>query len=137
MRTLLLFSLLLPLEGLAEEFNCSKDKYSSTVLVKASVDKEGGKASIHVAGETHQAIYYVKGFDRNWSFGIDEPVEKLHASGEKSVSFPYLFVIRPDGVSSYYDFTQKKSSDEMVYPKMVFHCWKQKEDGPWNKYKKN
>lgn len=106
----------------AEEFNCTKDRYSSEVLVKAFVDKESGKASIHAAGETHEAVYYVQGFDRRWEFGLDDPIEVLYPSGEKAMRLPYLFIIRPNGVSSYYDFSQTKNSDDTVPPSMVFDC---------------
>ena len=58
-------------------------------------ENEGGLVS--VAGIIHRARFYVAGLERRWDF----PSDALLADG----SYPYSFIIKPDGTGLYYDFS--------------------------------
>ena len=99
----------------AETFKCQSGNYwrsGGPVVVTATVDKEKVKASISVAGITHDAAYEVAGFDHRWNFG-DHPT--------MTEKYGYTFIIQPDGSAKYYDFT-KSETGVGVSPRQLFIC---------------
>lgn len=81
------------------------------MVVTAAIDKETGEAYISVSGITHDAYYYVAGFNRRWNFGS-------HPDG---TNFGYSFIIMPNGKASYYDFTMS-DADKTAVPSQSFFC---------------
>ena len=65
---------------------------------------------VTVANAAHVASFRIAGLNRRWDFGDDE-------SGD---SYPYAFIIKPDGTGLYYDFST--SSDGTANARDSFNC---------------
>lgn len=63
-----------------------------------------------VASTTQRASFRIAGLNRRWNFGDDE-------SGD---SYPYAFIIKPDGTGLYYDFST--SADGTANASDSFNC---------------
>lgn len=99
-----------------EKWECT-ELHGSKVLVVAKVVQvkgvEIGKVLVAGTGTIQTAQYSVAGFQRRWDFG-------LGTDG----SFRYAFVIDPNGMARYYDFSNVKSG-EKVQASMAFQCKQQ------------
>jgi hypothetical protein len=116
--TILLLSIIFNTTSFAKEvtevWEC-KDRYDtsedffgisiSEVLITAKITSSDS-GEIDVAGITHKTLYGVQGFDRRWDFG-DE-------------SSRYGFIIRPNGLGAYYEYTD----DKLTEASLVVKCTK-------------
>ncbi len=87
-----------------ETWSC---KGTDDVLVVANIDKNRETGSINAAGIEHQTKFRVKGFNRRWDFD----------------SYKYSFIIKPDGLGLYYDFSSIEEG-EKVGPSLTTECEK-------------
>jgi len=115
---LLILSLVVSLNVSADEtierWKCYKDKYSSNVLVTATVKKGRTEGEIQVAGVVHEASFKVVGFNRRWNFSLDK------------VGYRFAFIIKPAGDASYYDFNGVDVVGTKIEPSMFLHCSQKK-----------
>ena len=93
-------------------FNC-REKYSDnySVLVRATAIPAEGIGTIEVAGVKHPATYKVSGFDRDWRFG--PMVDGGHI---------FAFIIKPDGMGYYFDFSLQKPNELHATSSDSFQC---------------
>lgn len=113
MRYAVLMSFLLAGTANAEAFNCQAGRFwkdNAKIVVVATIDEGGEFGTIKVAGVTHQARYRVEGFDRRWDFGLQD-----------DNTFSYAFVLKPDGLAVYYDFSGVGAGEE-VRGSQTFNC---------------
>jgi hypothetical protein len=70
---------------------CDGSDESAILVLAKHGDADAG--TIRVAATTHDALYYLEGFDRRWDFGpmADGPAR-------------YAFVAEPHGDDPYFDF---------------------------------
>ena len=94
-------------------WRCSGRK-DTVQLTAQLVSDNQGVGQVSVGGLTHEAEFRIAGFDRRWDFGGD--VGKLWGAQHN-----YAFVIRPDGVGGYYDFSIVEPG-EATGPKRVYDC---------------
>jgi len=69
--------------------------------------------SIEVAGQSQIARYQLKGFNRIWSFDLNN----------ESGAFQYAFIIEPDGSASYCDLSRLDVGEETT-PSQSYACKK-------------
>ena len=113
MRYLPLILILLVGSANAETFKCKPGTYwdsSKKIVVTATINEDGITGTIKVAGVTHDADYRVQGFDRRWNFGLQD-----------DNTYNYAFVLKPDGIAAYYDFSRAEAG-ETVMGSQVFFC---------------
>ncbi|MEZ4282295.1 MAG: hypothetical protein R3F21_22045 [Myxococcota bacterium] len=113
MRFAVLLFLLLAGNANAETFNCQAGTFwdaKAKIVVIATIDDGGELGTIKVAGITHKARYHVEGFDRRWDFGLQD-----------DGTFNYAFVLKPNGVAIYYDFSGADAG-EKVSGSQTFNC---------------
>ena len=113
MRYAALILILLAGTANAETFKCQAGPYwelGAKIVVTATINKDGEFGSIKVAGVTHSAAYSVEGFDRRWNFGM-----------QNDLTYHYAFVLKPDGIAIYYDFSSADVG-ETVTGSQFFFC---------------
>lgn len=97
----------------AEVFSCQPgtewDENQEAVLM-AVINEDGRSGTVKVAGVAHRARVTREGIDRRWDFDL----------GSNRV-YKYAFVISPDGVGRYYDFSGK-GPGQTVTPAKTFAC---------------
>jgi len=94
-----------------EAWKCyATDDYDKEqVLVKLTA-KTGGTLKtgyVEVAGTRHFAFYKVKGLNRRWNFG----------EIRDDLSWPFAFVIEPDGDATYYEFGSRNRASPIQFYK--------------------
>ena len=90
------------------------DLSKETVLFTLYRLKEDEGGLVSVAGVIQRARFYVTGLNRRWDF----PNDALLANGG---TYPYAFIIKPDGTGSYYDFSTS-GVDGRASPSQFYTC---------------
>jgi len=93
-----------------ETWECQEGNFRnwSNILVIASINEMRNGGEIKVAGTTYQTVFYNAGFERRWDFGLTPN------------NLNYSFLISPDGLGRYYDFST--SNDGKAKASMFFNC---------------
>ena len=97
----------------AEVFKCQSGtewQEDGEVVVLAVINEDGRSGTINTAGIAHRARVTMEGIDRRWDFDL----------GANHV-YKYAFVISPDGVARYYDFSNK-GPGQTVTASQVYVC---------------
>jgi len=83
----------------------------ANILVTASIEVGRQEGTIHVAGVEYHTKFTTAGFNRRWDFG----------PAGKDGTYPYAFVVAPNGQAGYYDFSMHPKS---ASPSMHLKCRK-------------
>lgn len=113
MRYAIAFFLLATGAAGADVYTCqagSEWSDDAEVVLLAAVNEDGRSGTVKVDGVSHRARVTMEGIDRRWDFDL----------GSNYV-YQYAFVISPDGIARYYDFSGK-GPGQTVTPAQTFVC---------------
>jgi len=87
------------------------------ITVTLNDDLETGKLYVLGAGVEYDARYEMRGFDRWWSFGMNE-----------DGTYAYGFLIQPSGTSHYYVLADETDLLGALIPREFYSCLNREEE---------